>query len=85
MSEDTNKTEVIFTSFGRPVLSTLYIDMQLVIQKHQGRTSLSEVLGVLELVKHGLIEGAQMTTSTPHHSASQTSVDRQFQASRSIT
>lgn len=57
MSEDTNKSEVIFTSFGRPVLTTLLIDMQLVIQKHQGRTSLSEVLGVLELVKHGLIEG----------------------------
>ena len=52
-----DQSEVIFTSFGRPVLSTLYIDMQLVIQKHQGRTSLSEVLGVLELVKHGLIEG----------------------------
>ena len=48
-------SEIIHGSFQRQHLQELCDQIKEVIHTHDGRTSLAEVLGVLEIVKHELI------------------------------
>lgn len=48
-------SEVIHGAFQRQHLQELYDQLKEVIHTYDGRTSLAEVLGVLEIVKHDLI------------------------------
>ena len=48
-------SEIIHGSFQRQHLQELCDQLKEVIHTYEGRTSLAEVLGVLEIIKHELI------------------------------
>jgi len=52
-------SEVVVVDFGRDHLNSMAEELKEIIYSYAGRTSLAEVIDILDIVKHEIIEEAR--------------------------